>query len=1255
MTVNRTKRPSSDPTKEILKGITQYLDGAEQPAQAEEQPKPRGRMKVSRRALESAHRKIERKNRNAIAAKPNIFQAFKPAPGVLPKGAATLAMDEMPVGTSTVSAVNTWAWGNGIQFAEGTTFLGYPYLAELTQRPEYRKIIEKVATEMTRKWIKLEVTSDVDGELDDAEKKKRSEEKGAKIKDIQKRMTDLKVRDVFRVAAEHDNAFGRGHIFLDVGAIGVDTETTELRTPIGSGHNSKGKVSKKTPLKAIRNVEPMWAYPQDYNSTDPLRADWYKPATWYVMATPVHASRFLTLVGREVPDILKPAYAFGGLAMSQMAKPYVDNWLRTRQAVCDLIESFSVSGIYTNMASVLQAGDGEGDDSVLDRLELFNLIRTNSGSMALDKETEEFFNISTPLGTLDALQAQAQEQMASVSSIPVAILLGLQPKGLNASSEAEVRIFYDFVHASQENIFRDPLTTIIQMIQLSLWNEIDPEITFSFEPLWSLSDKERAEVKKLEAETGDILIGNGTIDPIEERRRVADDPDMGYAGIDVEDVPDPPAEGVDDGTGDEGDDDAGEGENSPATGEKKPKNPPAGKDAPAQDGVVPFLVSGDSEFDESKHPRDGGKFTSGSGSSGSSATTVKGGKDLGKLKSHPPEKMRDYTPKELDWEYGTEYLKYSKPRFPDAFASREDFQAKYDAAPVEPLSEKELKQLGNSMAAQGLGQNEKWIHDTFSHRRDSARIIKEMKEGKTAPPIILKKDGKLHLMAGQTRLATGAALGISVPAKIIDVSKKQAQDEATWNESDHPRAPDGKFGTGSGSSSAPAGEKAGKAAKKVTAFGGLWKDTGKGEKADYHATAAYYLGQPAKSGTHYRNMLKKLIEGAEANGLGAAGVTGLKAHLFQALATVKNKLSDEFSAATDAGEKKKLEKLFNAATKQQQDLKLPNAYAAPMAAKPAEPSVTTKVAEQALKDNPGMAAVVEKSKGPDVATIKAAFEKFQQNTKGFSAEAMKNPETVAKEKIKAVAQVGGTVENAKNILSPTETTALAKSHHKTVEKNFEVSKNYVDQANKATTAQKAAEEQAKKEAADFEASLNSPEAKEHYEALNGILSGNAKAAIANAAKKLKTLGKAYEKMTPGDAAQVMAYSGSYYREVNNQLRAGIMTEEQYKFAASLNKALDTMPTYEGTTRRGATLSKEQVAMYKPGMIIEERGFTSTSTASGFGGNTRFEVKGKTGRDISKLSHYPGEAEVLFKAGTRFKVISNVDNKITLEEVNFGKL
>jgi len=140
------------------------------------------------------------------------------------------------------------------------------------------------------------------------------------------------------------------------------------------------------------------------------------------------------------------------------------------------------------------------------------------------------------------------------------------------------------------------------------------------------------------------------------------------------------------------------------------------------------------------------------------------------LTCHPVDRMRDYTPSELDWEYGTEYLKYSRPAFPRAFRSREDFQAEYDAAPLCHLTEKELFNLGNSMACTAVGRSEQWIHDRFSHRRDTVKILAGLRAGTVPPPIVLQHERGMHLMSGQTRLAAGLALGLIVPAKVIRVS-----------------------------------------------------------------------------------------------------------------------------------------------------------------------------------------------------------------------------------------------------------------------------------------------------------------------------------------------------------------------------------------------------------------------------------------------------------------------------------------------------
>lgn len=414
--------------------------------------------------------------REPAKAKVNPFEATRLAkmfpPGVEGSGSG-LAQD------NALTDPMAWAAQSYGDYAtdEGLAFLGYPYLASLAQRAEYRKIVDVIATEMTRRWIKITAWGEDD--------------KTDQIKAIEDALERLNARDVFRKAAEQDGFFGRAHIFLSLKG---DDALKERQAAIGDGRDamSAGKVQKGG-LLGLVNIEPYWiaANPIAFNASRPLEADFYRPQNWNVLGEQVHASRLLTFVGRPVPDILKPSYAFGGLSMTQMAKPYVDNWLKTRESVSDLISSFSVSGV-KNMALADALANGQIED-LLNRIDVFNNLRDTRGFFALGEE-EEFFNVSTPLGTLDKLQAQAQEQMASVCGIPLVKLLGVTPSGLNASSDGEIRVFYDFIHAYQERLFGPALKRLLGFIMLSEFGAVDETIGFEFEPLWQMSDLEKADV-----------------------------------------------------------------------------------------------------------------------------------------------------------------------------------------------------------------------------------------------------------------------------------------------------------------------------------------------------------------------------------------------------------------------------------------------------------------------------------------------------------------------------------------------------------------------------------------------------------------------------------------------------------------------------------------------------------------------------------------------------------------------------------------
>jgi uncharacterized protein len=99
--------------------------------------------------------------------------------------------------------------------------------------------------------------------------------------------------------------------------------------------------------------------------------------------------------------------------------------------------------------------------NLVEKIKRFITMKDNKGIMLLNKDTEEYFNVSTPLGGVPELQAKSQEMICGVSRIPVVKYLGIQPAGLNASSEGELTVWGDYIRAQQEFFFRPHLQTVI--------------------------------------------------------------------------------------------------------------------------------------------------------------------------------------------------------------------------------------------------------------------------------------------------------------------------------------------------------------------------------------------------------------------------------------------------------------------------------------------------------------------------------------------------------------------------------------------------------------------------------------------------------------------------------------------------------------------------------------------------------------------------------------------------------------------------
>lgn len=137
---------------------------------------------------------------------------------------------------------------------------------------------------------------------------------------------------------------------------------------------------------------------------------------------------------------------------------------------------------------------------------------------------------------------------------------------------------------------------------------------------------------------------------------------------------------------------------------------------------------------------------------------------------------------------------------------------------------------------------------------------------------------------------------------------------------------------------------------------------------------------------------------------------------------------------------------------------------------------------------------------------------------------------------------------------------------------------------------------------------------------------------------------------------ILAYvGGRFHEELNEAIRRGVETTpdsiEYIKIGKWIDQALCIAPFYQGNVYRGI----KSKFNYVVNEVVTFKSFTSTSknkeSAENFGTQTFYVITSKKGRDISKISFWGHEEEVLFPKDTQFKILKVTrDNVIYMEEL-----
>jgi phage-related protein (TIGR01555 family) len=129
-------------------------------------------------------------------------------------------------------------------------------------------------------------------------------------------------------------------------------------------------------------------------------------------------------------------------------------------------------------------------------------------SLILDKE-EEYERKQVTFATLPDVMQSFLQMAAGAADIPVTRLLGQSPAGMSATGDGDMNNYYDRVSSIQGLEMTPALYLLDECLIRSALGSRPPEIFFSWSPLKQMTEKELAEIGKMNAETAQLLQTSG--------------------------------------------------------------------------------------------------------------------------------------------------------------------------------------------------------------------------------------------------------------------------------------------------------------------------------------------------------------------------------------------------------------------------------------------------------------------------------------------------------------------------------------------------------------------------------------------------------------------------------------------------------------------------------------------------------------------------------------------------------------------------
>lgn len=224
-----------------------------------------------------------------------------------------------------------------------------------------------------------------------------------------------------------------------------------------------------------------------------------KPGSKHVPGTTidVHESRLIIFGGIQVTSrLITPLPGFGDSVLTRFVRVLRDFDL-SFDAAAILLVDFAPAVLKIKGLAEIFAGDS--DEAFKAKMQQVELSRTVARLAIVDSE-EEFERKTVNVSGLPEMLDRMMTRCAAAADMPLTLLMGQSPAGLNATGESDIRFFYDRVQSQRARKVIKPLERITEILFST--EGAEPEHwCVEGRPLWQPTQLEQAQARKLQMET----------------------------------------------------------------------------------------------------------------------------------------------------------------------------------------------------------------------------------------------------------------------------------------------------------------------------------------------------------------------------------------------------------------------------------------------------------------------------------------------------------------------------------------------------------------------------------------------------------------------------------------------------------------------------------------------------------------------------------------------------------------------------------